>query len=71
MKTASKMHSGWDLQAFQQMHLSFAPARILSAALQLQVFSHIAAGSRTAAAIARAAGASERGMTMLLDALTA
>ncbi len=71
MKTESKMHSGWDLQAFQQMHLSFAPARILSAALQLQVFSHIAAGSRTAAAIARAAGASERGMTMLLDALTA
>jgi ubiquinone/menaquinone biosynthesis C-methylase UbiE len=39
------------------------------AALQLRVFSHIAAGNNSAPAIASAAGASERGMRMLLDAL--
>ena len=53
-----------------QLHLCFAPARILAAALQLEVFSHIAAGQKTTAALAKAVGASERGMRMLLDALT-
>jgi hypothetical protein len=52
-----------------QMSFSFAPSRILSAGLQLSVFSHIASGRRTVAEIAQAAQASERGMSMLLDAL--
>jgi ubiquinone/menaquinone biosynthesis C-methylase UbiE len=52
-----------------QMSFSFTPSRVLSAALQLDLFSHIAQGSHTAAEIAQAAGASERGMRMLLDAL--
>jgi ubiquinone/menaquinone biosynthesis C-methylase UbiE len=51
------------------MGFSFAPSRILTAAVQLGVFSHLAAGRETAADVARAAGASERGMAMLLDAL--
>ena len=56
-------------QHFMEMHFGFAPARILSAALELNVFDHIAGGSLTAGKVARAAEASERGMRMLLDAL--
>jgi ubiquinone/menaquinone biosynthesis C-methylase UbiE len=52
-----------------QMSFSFTPSRVLSASLQLDVFSHISRASHTASEIAKAAGASERGMKMLLDAL--
>lgn len=52
-----------------QMNFSFAPSRVLSAAVQLDLFSHIAQGSHRTAEIAKAAGASERGTRMLLDAL--
>ncbi|MBD0370273.1 MAG: methyltransferase domain-containing protein [Pyrinomonadaceae bacterium] len=52
-----------------QMSLSFTPSRVLSSALQLDVFSHIAAGKRTADDVASAAGANARAMRMLLDAL--
>jgi ubiquinone/menaquinone biosynthesis C-methylase UbiE len=54
-----------------QMHFSFAPSVVLSAGVQLDVFSHIAEGRNTAAEVARAAGATERGVRMLLDTLTA
>ncbi len=57
-------------EQFMQLHLGFAPSRIMAAAIQLDVFSHIAAGKKTVAAVAKAAGASERGMRMLLDSLT-
>ena len=46
-------------------------ARTLVAGVELNVFSHIAAGRRTVKEIAGAAGASPRGMSSLLDALTA
>jgi 3-hydroxy-5-methyl-1-naphthoate 3-O-methyltransferase len=46
-------------------------ARALVAGVELNVFSRIAAGKRTAKEIAEAAGASPRGMASLLDALTA
>jgi 3-hydroxy-5-methyl-1-naphthoate 3-O-methyltransferase len=46
-------------------------ARSLVAGVELNVFSHIAAGKRTVKEIAEAAGASPRGMSSLLDALTA
>ena len=46
-------------------------ARTLVAAVELDVFSQIAAGKRTVKEIAEAAGASPRGMASLLDALTA
>ena len=46
-------------------------SRTLIAAVELDVFSHIADGKRTVKEIADAAGASPRGMAYLLDALTA
>ena len=52
-----------------QMHWGFMTSRTLSSAVQLQVFSHIAAGKTTAAEIARAAHTNERATRMLLDAL--
>ena len=57
------------LEQLMQMNFSFAPARILTTALQLGVFSHLAAGHSTTADVARAADSSERGTRMLLDAL--
>jgi ubiquinone/menaquinone biosynthesis C-methylase UbiE len=54
-----------------QLGMSYNAARTLTAALQLDAFSHLAGGPATAAEVARAAAASERGMRMLLDALTA
>src|SRR5215204_7171736 len=53
----------------QQLSFSFAAARVLAAGVQLRVFSHLAEGHSTAGGVARAAGASERGIRMLLDAL--
>lgn len=55
----------------QLLHLSFslAPACVLSAGISLDLFSQIAAGNRSVVEIAQAAGASERGTRMLLDAL--
>jgi hypothetical protein len=53
-----------------QMNFAFAPSMILASGVQLGVFSQIAEGRNTAPEIARAAGATERGVRMLLDALT-
>jgi ubiquinone/menaquinone biosynthesis C-methylase UbiE len=57
------------LEQIMQMNFSFAPSCVMTAALRLGVFSHMAAGKSTAAEVAQAAGASERGTRMLLDAL--
>ena len=59
-----------DPAALMQMHFSFAPSMVLASGVQLGVFSQIAEGRNTAAEIARETGATERGMRMLLDALT-
>jgi len=59
-----------DPQPIQRMWFSYAPSCVLSAAVQLDVFSHLAACNGTAAEVARAAGATERGTRMLLDSLT-
>ncbi len=69
MEANDRKHEGVDTEKFLQLHFSFGPSRVLTTALQLKVFSHIAGGNSSAAAIARSAGASERGMRMLLDAL--
>ncbi len=50
---------GWD----------FARSRTLATGVELNVFTHIADGKRTAGEIAGAAGSNRRGMEMLLDAL--
>lgn len=52
-----------------ELIFSYAPSRILSAGVQLGVFSHIASGQHTADEIAAAEQVSPRGMRMLLDAL--
>lgn len=59
-----------DSQPLMQLWFGFAPSYVLHAAVELDVFSHIAAGNGTASEVARAARASERGTRMLLDALT-
>lgn len=58
------------LEQLMQMNFAFAPSCIMTAALRLGVFSHLAAGNNTAVDVARAADASARGTRMLLDALT-
>ena len=65
--------AGPDLNPEQlhQLNFSFVPSRVLSAGVQLAVFSHIAAGKKTVEEVARAARASRRGIRMLLDALVA
>lgn len=52
-----------------QMHWAFAGTRVLTAAVQLHVFSYLAAGNATPKEVARAAEANERGIRMLLNAL--
>lgn len=58
-------------EQFLQMHMSMAPSRVISAAVRFDVFGQLAAGCDNAVVVARAAGTSERGMRMLLDALCA
>lgn len=69
MEAREQKSDGLSPEPLFQMSFSFAPSSVLTAAVQLGVFSHIAAGSRTVEEISRAATASERGMRMLLDAL--
>ena len=54
-----------------QMQFAMAATRVLAVSTQLAIFTHVAEGKKSVAAIARAAGASERGTTMLLDSLCA
>jgi ubiquinone/menaquinone biosynthesis C-methylase UbiE len=49
----------------------FGLSRTLSAAVELELFRHVAEGARTVPALARAAGATERGTRMLAEALVA
>jgi ubiquinone/menaquinone biosynthesis C-methylase UbiE len=58
-------------QSLLQMHFAMMPARVLAVGVQLDVFSRLAEGNDTVPALAAAIGASERGLRMLLDALTA
>ena len=67
----SPLPSEWNTETLMQLHLGFAASRIVAAAVQFDVFSRIADGCRNFSEIARATGASERGMRMLLDALVA
>lgn len=58
-------------QALMQMFWAMAPSRVLSAAVQLNIFSRFADGEKTAEEVAKAGNTSLRGTRMLLDALTA
>ena len=70
-ETMRQPEAGMTPEPLMNLFFSMVPSRVLMSAVQLQVFSRISAGKRTAAEIAEAAGASERGMRMLLDALVA
>ncbi len=54
-----------------QLSWGFAVFRTLQTAIDLDLFTRIASGHRSPAALAKAAGTSERGMTMLVNALVA
>ena len=54
-----------------RLNMSFMPSRVLTAGVQLGVFSQIAGGIRRAKAIAEKVQATERGTRMVLDALVA
>lgn len=69
MEATQQKDAGLNPEQLLQMSFSYAPSSILSAGVQLGIFSHIAEGNQTVAEISRAAGASERGTEMLLDAL--
>ena len=69
MEATQQENANLNPEPLMQMAFSYAPSSILSAGAQLDIFSHIAAGNRSVEEISRAAGASERGMQMLLDAL--
>ena len=55
---------------FWQTMSAFQQSAALKTAVELEVFTHIAAGNHTAADIAQAAGASEKGIRVLCDVLT-
>ena len=56
-------------ERLQQMHFSFAAERVLSTSLKFDVFSHIAAGKKTAGEIFPPPRGFQRGMRVLLPAL--
>lgn len=52
-----------------QLAFGFGPTQVLTSALELRMFTHIAAGQTTVPALAETVGVSPRGLRMLLDAL--
>ncbi|MGH7082396.1 MAG: methyltransferase [Acetobacteraceae bacterium] len=65
------MDAAHNPQSLMQIYMGMMGSRVLSAAVQLDLFSRLAEGHTTAPAVARALSASERGTRMLLDALSA
>ncbi len=63
--------AGADPRSLMQIYMAMTGSRVLTAALQLDLFSRLAEGAETAADLAQSAGASERGTRMLLDGLCA
>ncbi len=68
--TSEQPNGDLDPDQLMQMGMSYTSSRVLAAGVQLDVFSPLASGPKTAADLARSVGASERGLRMLLDALT-
>ena len=57
-------------ELFWQTMTAFQHSAALKTAVELEIFTHIGAGKTTAAEIAKAAGASERGVRIICDVLT-
>ena len=55
---------------FWETMVAFQRSAILKTAVELEIFTHIAKGHSTAASIAEAAGAAERGVRIICDSLT-
>ncbi len=55
----------------EELTFNFAPQLLISAAIDLEVFPAIAAGTRDVSGIARATAASERGIRIVLDCMAA
>ena len=55
---------------FWQTMTAYQHSAALKSAVELEIFTHIGAGKNTAEEVARAAGASERGVRILCDVLT-
>jgi ubiquinone/menaquinone biosynthesis C-methylase UbiE len=60
-----------DVHFLNEMMFAYMKSGLLRAALDLDLFTHIKNGRRTAAEIAAAAGAQPRAVSIILDALTA
>src|SRR5450631_4083096 len=69
MATQTPAHQPNPLFIFDALN-SFQRALALKAAIELDVFTHIGAGARSAAEIARRAKASEKGTRILCDFMT-
>src|SRR5436190_3998269 len=59
-----------DLQPIWNLMTAFQHSAALKAAVEIELFTKIGEGHKTAAAIASATGASERGVRILADTLT-
>ena len=59
-----------DLQHIWSIMTGFQHSAALKAAVELELFTKIAEGKKTAAEIAAATGAAERGIRILADTLT-
>ncbi len=70
MKTMEKTQEKIVPNRILSMGWDYARSRTLATGVELDVFTHIAKGKTTVEDIAKAASASERGMEMLLNALT-
>src|SRR5258708_27305184 len=56
-------------ERISQLAFGYAPTRGLATALDLRLFTHVAEGKTTRAALEAATGASGRGLGMLLNAM--
>jgi SAM-dependent methyltransferase len=62
---------GQDPNVLQQLMFAYLKSALLRTAIHLELFTHIAHGQKTASALALAAGADERGVRIVADALSA
>ena len=69
--TPQQNQGGINPERIHQITFSYVPSQVLTTAVELGVFTHIAGGKNTAETIARAAKANPRAMRMLLDSLVA
>ncbi|MFG0251567.1 MAG: methyltransferase [Phycisphaerales bacterium JB038] len=70
-KGLGRMKEAWDYESLSAISRSYQRASVLAAAVELDVFSALAAGPATAVEIAQRVSGDVRGTVILLDAMTA